>query len=54
MWNTLIFGKSVGQLVEEGMQTKVGRMTDESRMKIQETLQKIMNDSNGGVVFVII
>ncbi len=54
MWNTLIFGKSVGQLVEEGIQTKVARMTDESRLKVQETLQKIMNDSNGGVVFVII
>ena len=54
MWNTLIFGKSVGQLVEEGIQTKVARMTDESQMKLQETLQKIINDSNGGVVFVII
>lgn len=54
MWNTLIFGKSVGQLVEEGIQTKVARMTDESQSKMQETLQKIINDSNGGVVFVII
>ena len=54
MWNTLIFGKSVGQLVEEGIQSKVDRMTDDSRLKIQETMQKIMNDSNGGVVFVII
>ena len=54
MWNTLIFGKSVGQLVEEGIQTKVARMTDASQTKLQETLQKIINDSNGGVIFVII
>jgi stage IV sporulation protein A len=54
MWNTLIFGKSIGQLVEEGIRTKVGRMTDESQAKLQETLQKIINDSNGGVIFVII
>ena len=54
MWNTLIFGKSVGQLVEEGIQTKIGRMTDDSQSKMQETLQKIINDSNGGVIFVII
>lgn len=54
MWNTLIFGKSLGQLVEEGIQTKISRMTDESQSKMQETLQKIMNDSNGGVIFVII
>lgn len=54
MWDTLIFGKSVGQLVEEGIQTKIARMTDESQSKMQETLQKIINDSNGGVIFVII
>ena len=54
MWNTLIFGKSVGQLVEEGIQTKIARMTETSQTKLQETLQKIINDSNGGVVFVII
>ena len=54
MWNTLIFGKSVGQLVEEGIQTKVARMTEASQTKLQETLQKIINDSNGGVIFVII
>ncbi|NCD03467.1 MAG: stage IV sporulation protein A [Clostridia bacterium] len=54
MWNTLIFGKSVGQLVEEGIQTKVARMTETSQNKLQETLQKIINDSNGGVIFVII
>ena len=54
MWDTLIFGKSLGQLVEEGMESKVHQMTDESQLKIQETLQKIMNDSHGGVVFVIL
>lgn len=54
MWNTLIFGKSIGQLVEEGIETKIHRMTEDSQSKIKETLQKIMNDSNGGVVFVII
>ena len=54
LWNTLILGKSIGQLVEDGIQNKVARMTEESQGKIQETLQKIINDSNGGVVFVII
>ena len=54
MWNTLIFGKSVGQLVEEGIQSKVGRITELSQTKLQETLQKIINDSNGGVIFIIL
>lgn len=54
LWDTLILGKSIGQLVEDGIQNKVSRMTEESQGKMQETLQKIINDSNGGVVFVII
>lgn len=54
IWDTNIFGKTVKQLVEEGMDSKVGRLTDESQLKLQETLQKVINDSNGGMVCIII
>ena len=54
IWDTNIFGKTVRQLVEEGMENKVGRLTDESQVKLQETIQKVVNDSNGGLVCIII
>lgn len=54
IWDTNIFGKTVQQLVEEGMESKVNRLNEESRMKLQETLQKVVNDSNGGLVCIII
>ncbi len=54
IWDTNIFGKTVQQLVEEGMDTKVNRLTDESQVKLQETIQKVINDSNGGLVCIII
>lgn len=54
IWDTNIFGKTVQQLVEEGMATKVNRLTDESQIKLQETIQKVINDSNGGLVCIII
>lgn len=54
IWDTNIFGKTVRQLVEEGMENKVGRLTDESQAKLQETIQKVVNDSNGGLVCIII
>jgi stage IV sporulation protein A len=54
IWETLIFGKTVGQLVEEGIQTKVSRMSEGSQQKMQEAIQKIINDGNGGVIFIII
>lgn len=52
--SALIFGKSIGELVEEGILSKIRKMTEESQEKLQETLQKIINESSGGVVFIII
>lgn len=54
IWQTNIFGKSVGELVEDGIHSKITMMDDESQMKLQETMQKIVNDSNGGLVCIII
>lgn len=54
IWETNIFGKTVQQLVEEGMDSKVNRLTEESQVKLQETIQKVINDSNGGLVCIII
>lgn len=54
IWDTNIFGKSIQQLVEEGMKNKVNKLTDESQVKLQETIQKAINDSNGGLVCIII
>lgn len=54
VWETNIFGKTVKQLVQEGIQTKVGMIGEESQLKLQESMQKIVNDSNGGMVCIII
>lgn len=54
IWHTNIFGKSIEQLVEDGIQVKLNQMSDESQMKLQETMQKIVNDSSGGMVCIII
>ncbi len=54
IWETNIFGKTMKQLVEEGMTSKINRMTEESQRKLQDTMQKIINDSNGGLICIII
>ena len=54
IWSTNIFGKSIEQIVEDGIQAKVSQMTEECQMKLQDTLQKIINDSNGGMICIII
>lgn len=54
IWDTNIFGKSIEQIVEDGIQAKVNQLTEECQMKLQEALQKIINDSNGGMICIII
>lgn len=54
IWDTNIFGKSIEQLVEDGIRNKISIMGDESQLKLQDTMQKIVNNSNGGLVCIII
>lgn len=54
IWDTNIFGKTVEQLVGEGITSKVASIGEESQVKLQDTMQKIVNDSNGGMVCIII
>lgn len=54
VWGTNIFGKSIEELVMDGMQSKMSVINDESQVKLQDTMQKIVNESNGGLVCIII
>lgn len=54
VWETNIFGKSIEQLVEEGIRNKIAQISEESQVKLQDTMKKIVNDSKGGMVCIII
>lgn len=54
IWETNIFGKTVEQLVNDGITSKISLIGEESQVKLQDTMQKIVNDSNGGMVCIII
>lgn len=54
IWDTNIFGKTIEQLVNDGITAKVAVIGEESQIKLQDTMQKIVNDSNGGMVCIII
>lgn len=54
IWETNIFGKSIEQIVDDGIHTKISHLSDETQEKMQNTLQKITNESNGGVICIII
>lgn len=54
IWNSQIFGKSLHDLVREGIQNKLHRMPESAQAKLQETLQRIINDGSGGLICIII
>lgn len=54
IWETNIFGKTIEQLVNDGMENRVSMLNDESRLKLQDTMKKIVNDINGGMVCIIL
>ncbi len=54
IWQSNIFGKSFHELVSEDLQSKLARMPDDARFKLQETLQRIINEGSGGLICIIL
>lgn len=54
IWDSNIFGKSVHSLVNEGLQAKLSKMPEEAQMKLQETLERIVNEGSGGLICIIL
>ena len=52
-WNTLIFGKSIEQMVEDGIQAKLSSIGEESQQRLQDTMKKIVNESKGRIICII-
>ena len=54
IWDSNIFGKSLHSLVNEGLHTKLSRMPPDARMRIQETIERVINEGCNGLVCIII
>ncbi len=54
IWESNIFGKSLHDLVREGIQNKLHRMPENAQVKLQDTLQRIVNEGSGGLICIII
>lgn len=54
IWESNIFGKSLHELVTEGLHNKLYRMPVDARQKLQETIQRIINDGCGGLICIIL
>ena len=54
IWESNIFGKNLHELVNEGLQNKLYRMPEDAQEKLQETLERIINEGSGGLICIIL
>ncbi|MDB1968280.1 MULTISPECIES: stage IV sporulation protein A [Clostridium] len=54
LWQSNMFGKPLEVLIKEGLQNKLYKMPDDVQVKIQKTLQKIINEGSGGLICIIL
>ena len=54
IWESNIFGKNLHELVNEGLQNKLSRMPEDAQGKLQETLERIVNEGRGGLICIIL
>lgn len=54
IWDSNIFGKSLHELVNEGLHTKLAHMPSDARQRLQETLERVINEGCNGLVCIIL
>lgn len=54
IWESNMFGKSLEVLVKDGLQNKLYKMPEDVQIKIRKTLEKIINEGNGGLICIIL
>ncbi|MBO7302678.1 MAG: stage IV sporulation protein A, partial [Clostridia bacterium] len=54
LWNSNMFGKTLYELINDGLYSKLDHMPDESRSKLSETLERIINEGSNGLICILL
>ena len=54
MWDTDIFGKSLSDIVTDSLKNKIQNIPDNARDKLQNTLERVVNEGDGGMLFILL
>ena len=54
IWDTHMFGKSLYELVNEGIRTKLTHLPDDAQKRLSETLERVINEGSGGLICIIL
>ncbi len=54
IWQSNIFGKTLHELISEGLVTKLSKMPEDARFKFRDTLTRVINEGSGGLICIIL
>ena len=54
LWDTNFFGKSLKELIQEGVNTKLSRMPADTQEKVQSALTRMLNEGEGGMICILL
>ena len=54
IWESNIFGKSLHELVNEGLHTKMSRLPSDARNRLRETIERMINEGCSGLICFIL
>ena len=54
MWDTDIFGKPLSDIVTDSLKNKIQNIPDNARDKLQNTLERVVNEGDGGMLFILL
>ncbi len=54
IWDTNMFGKSLYELVNEGLRTKLAHIPEDAQKRLSETLERVINEGSGGLICIIL
>ena len=54
IWQSNIFGKPLNDIAEEGLAAKIQSLPEDAKGKLQEALQRILNEGSGGLICILL
>lgn len=54
IWESNIFGKSLNELAEEGLRSKIDNLPENTRLKLRDTLQRMINEGCSGLICLLL
>ncbi len=54
IWDTEIFGKTLSDLVRDGVSGKLARLPEDARQKLRQALEKVINEGSGGMICIML